>query len=275
MTLDFGGRTFRVGFDESLKPYVVDADDKRHDDLPKPKQTDDATKAAEAVATWKNLKKEVRAIASLQVERLERAMCTRRRWHLSSFRLYFVEHPLLRNLAHRLVWGVFRNGKLEQTFRVAQDDSFANASDETVTIAEDAEVGIVHPLDLDAATLAKWSESLASYDILQPFEQLGRRVHAITPEETSSKTLRRFEGRKVKAGAVMGLLSRGWSRGSVEDNGVVYELDHALGSMTLEPGIYFGVASDQEDQTLSAITLRQTDPVGFSELVRSLERLST
>jgi hypothetical protein len=173
------------------------------------------------------------------------------------------------------VWGVFRNGKLEQTFRVAQDDSFANASDETVTIAEDAEVGIVHPLDLDAATLAKWSESLASYDILQPFEQLGRRVHAITPEETSSKTLRRFEGRKVKAGAVMGLLSRGWSRGSVEDNGVVYELDHALGSMTLEPGIYFGVASDQEDQTLSAITLRQTDPVGFSELVRSLERLST
>lgn len=84
--LDFGARSFRVGFDEGLKPYVIDGDGKRIDDLPKPKQTDDAARAADAHATWKTLKKEVRAIASIQVERLEKAMCARRRWHSGAFR---------------------------------------------------------------------------------------------------------------------------------------------------------------------------------------------
>ncbi len=269
-TLDFGKRSFRVGFDEGLRPYVSGEDGKRLDDLPKPKQSDDQVRAAEAQAWWKTLKKEVRGIASLQIERLEKAMCAERRWHADAFRMYFVEHPLLRHLARRLVWGAYRDGKLARTFRVAEDASLADVTDAGVTVEGDARVGIVHPLELGKDVIEKWSRVLADYEVLQPFAQLARDVHTMTDEERTSRKLERFANREVRGGAVMGLLSRGWTRGSVEDNGVVYEIHHALGTMTLKPGIYFG--GDLETQTLGTITLRTGDigAVAFSEMVHTL-----
>lgn len=38
----------------------------------------------------KQLKKDVRAIASQQIDRLEQAMCQRRRWTAEQFRLFLV-----------------------------------------------------------------------------------------------------------------------------------------------------------------------------------------
>jgi hypothetical protein len=273
-TLDFGKRAFRVGFDEGLRPFVTTLDGKRQAELPKANQSDDAAMAAASHATWKALKKEVRGIASLQIERLEKAMCEQRRWHADAFRMYFVEHPLLRHLARRLVWGVYGKTSLTQTFRVAEDASLADAEDAAITIPGDGLVGITHPLALDEKTLARWSRVLADYEILQPFMQLARDVHTMTDAERTSRSLTRFANLEVRGGAVSGLLSRGWTRGPVEDNGVVFELGHALGTMRLSPGIYFG--GDLETQTLGAITLRKTgdiDAVAFSEMVRTLEGL--
>jgi len=300
-TLDFGSRSFRVGFDEGLRPYVIADEGKRLDDLPKPKQSDDATRAAEALATWNSLKKEVRAIASLQLERLEKAMCAERRWHADAFRLYFIEHPLLRHLARRLVWGVYRDAPLTDppqagrhehpltdppqagrhehplthTFRVAEDGSLADASDAVATIPDDGFVGIAHTLDLDAATLTRWSRVFAEYEILQPFMQLARDVHKMTDEERKSRKVTRFANLDVPGGAVMGLLSHGWSRGSVEDNGYVYELHHPLATIRLDPGIAFGMGGEQPNQKFSAVTLTKATPgaIGFSEMVRTLEGL--
>jgi hypothetical protein len=81
-TLDFGTRQFRVSFDEALKPVVVDGSGKTLSDLPKPNKSDDATKAKEADAIWKTLKKDVKAIAQNQIVRLELAMCSQRRWEV-------------------------------------------------------------------------------------------------------------------------------------------------------------------------------------------------
>jgi hypothetical protein len=253
---------------------VIADEGKRLDDLPKPKQSDDAARAGEAHATWKSLKKEVRAIASLQIERLEKAMCAERRWHADAFRMYFIEHPLLRHLARRLVWGVYRGATLTHTCRVAEDGSLADASDAAVTIPDGGVVGIAHPLEIDAATLTRWSRVFADYEILQPFMQLARDVHTMTDEERKSRKLTRFANLEVRGGGVLGLLSHGWSRGLVEDNGYVYELDHALATIRLDPGIAFGMGGEQENQKLSAITLT-ADPgaIGFSELVRTLEGL--
>lgn len=76
LTLDFGSRQFTVGFDETLKPVVRDANGKVLKDLPKPNQSDDKTLATDAVNLFKQLKKDVRAIASQQIARLEQAMCS-------------------------------------------------------------------------------------------------------------------------------------------------------------------------------------------------------
>lgn len=57
LTLDFGPRQFTVGFDETLKPVVRDANGKVLKDLPKPNQSDDKTLATDAVNLFKQLKK--------------------------------------------------------------------------------------------------------------------------------------------------------------------------------------------------------------------------
>lgn len=56
LTLDFGPRQFTVGFDETLKPVVRDANGKVLKDF-KPNQSDDKTLATDAVNLFKQLKK--------------------------------------------------------------------------------------------------------------------------------------------------------------------------------------------------------------------------
>ncbi|MDF2695673.1 MAG: molybdate metabolism regulator, partial [Labilithrix sp.] len=53
--LSFGPRSFRVGFDENLVPFVIDESGKRAPDLPKPRASDDTERAAEAIQLWKAL----------------------------------------------------------------------------------------------------------------------------------------------------------------------------------------------------------------------------
>ncbi|MEO0813399.1 MAG: DUF4132 domain-containing protein, partial [Myxococcota bacterium] len=80
MKLDYGPRRFTVGFDEALKPFVKDESGKRLKNLPKPGARDDAELAQPAEARFKLLKKSVRSLASLQIQRLQTAMVVGRRW---------------------------------------------------------------------------------------------------------------------------------------------------------------------------------------------------
>ncbi|MCL2466567.1 MAG: DUF4132 domain-containing protein [Micrococcales bacterium] len=122
MVLDFGDKTFTVGFDEQLRPTVVDAQGKVRKTLPKT-TTEPGVSSAKTFAA---LKKDVRALADLQLRRLEGAMATQRGWTLAEFTTYLVDHPLVWHLTRRLVWQA-DNG----FFRVAEDKTFADVDDET------------------------------------------------------------------------------------------------------------------------------------------------
>jgi hypothetical protein len=295
LTLDFGPRQFRVVFDELLKPAVLDETSKRLPDLPKPKQTDDAEKSKEALETWKALKKDAKTIATGQILRLEIAMCGERRWPPEVFRQFLVEHPLLVHVVRRLVWGAYAtDGRLETTFRVAEDGSLADANDDSYTLASGALVGIVHRLDLDDAAAAAWGQILSDYEILQPFHQLSRETTTPSEAEKEAKSLDRVAKVKVPTGRVLGLDARGWRRGPPQDGGVVCWYEKRLpgglvACLDLEPGIYTGMISESPEQTLGAVTLGQGDvswtgqsnltfaalsPIAFSELLRDLDSLS-
>jgi len=284
--LDFGERKFRVGFDEQLHPFVRDESGKRLNELPKPNKGDDAEKAEASVATWKALKKNVRAIASAQVARLELAMCARRRWDTRTFRMFLVDHPLVTHLVRRLAWGVYaKDDRLLATFRLAEDGTFADATDAPFVLGEDARVGIPHAIELEE-TAQKWGQIFADYEILQPFVQLGRGVFRPTEAERRAKTLDRVRGLKVPVGAVLGLDARGWRRGPPEDAGVIHTHEKALSSgrtieLELDPGIWAGMVVETPEQTLGLVVLRgdgdptfgDLDPVTFSELVSDLMAL--
>lgn len=276
--LDFGARRFRVGFDEGLRPVVYDARGSRLGELPKPSKGDDAKLAAQAADTWKTLKKDAKAVASGQILRLELAMGARRRWAAEDFGAFLVKHPLVVHLSRRLVWGVYDDlGRLRATFRVAEDRSLADRSDAAFALPPDARVGVSHPLELDAETIAAWSRRFADYALIQPFPQLGRPTFAAALEEKGRRVIDRVKGRKVKTGRVMGLQGRGWRRGSPRDAGQIHEMVKPLGELgqaelCFEPGINAGNIEFDPEQTLGELRLPvkagALDPIVFSELIR-------
>ncbi|TDD64967.1 DUF4132 domain-containing protein, partial [Actinomadura darangshiensis] len=256
LVLDYGPRRFTAGFDEALRPYVVDEDGKRRANLPKPGARDDAALAPAAYQRFADLKKDVRAVAGIQLQRLELAMTTGRRWSPAEFREFFVQHPLVWHIARRLVWLAEHDGTATP-FRLAEDRTFADVGDAAVTPPAGAAIGIAHPLHL-GDTLDDWSELLADYEILQPFPQLGRAVHALAEEEKAGGRLTRFEDVTVPFGNVLRLERRGWHRGPVNSDGGIDCFVRPVGGkryvvVTLRTGLFAGDVSASGDQTLEAV----------------------
>ncbi len=265
MMLDYGPRTFTVGFDEALRPVVRDQTGKRRKSLPKPGAKDDPARAKPAEALFKQLKKSVRALASIQIGRLENAMIIGRRWTAKDFEVYLVKHPLLIHLVRRLVWGVYEKGGLVEGFRVTEDSSLANVQDEEFELKHTSLVGVVHAIDLPPGQAAAWGELFSDYELLQPFLQLGRPIHELTPEERESKQLLRHRGTPVSAGRLLGLLNKGWERGEAQDGGVVHWLslplsdqEHELRLWLGDSGLWIGMGVDQDqDPCIEGVSVVQ------------------
>ena len=212
LLLDFGPRQFTVSFDETLKPFVRDVSGSRLKDLPKPNKSDDESRSNDAVNRYKLLKKDARTVAAQQVARLESAMCLRRRWSPENFQLFLVEHPLVRHLTRRLIWGVYSaENQLLACFRVAEDNSYSTADDDLFTLPEgDISIGIPHVLEISPTDAAAFGQLFADYELLPPFRQLDRNSYALTETERNASELTRWAGRKCPSGRVMGLANKGW-----------------------------------------------------------------
>ena len=293
--LDFGPRQFRVGFDETLSPQVRDASGTRLKTLPRPNKADNAELARAASARFKQLKKDAEAIASAQIARLERAMTQQRRWPAADFERFFVQHPVMRFLATRLIWGVYAGpasgDAFITAFRLAEDWTLADEHDEHYTLPDTATVGIAHVLDLPPATLAAFSQLLADYEVAQPFAQLGRSTAALTEAELQAGSVTRFAQRPVRAGSIMGLTHRGWERGPAYESGMVMHFTKSVpGSAHLivaqiEPGLYLNHMQAEPKQTVTALSLRasaegparalsELSPLAASEMLRDIHLMA-
>ena len=291
LTLDFGTRQFTVGFDETLKPVVRDANGKVLKDLPKPNQSDDKTLATDAVNLFKQLKKDVRAIASQQIDRLEQAMCQRRRWTAEQFRLFLVEHPLVRHLTRRLLWGVYtEENTLIACFRVAEDSTYSDAQDELFTLPA-GNIGIPHVLEIPPESAAAFRQIYADYELLPPFQQLERGSYHLADNERNTHELTRWQGRLCQAGRIVGLERRGWQR--LEESGSVYAMrkttPHGDLELETEPfSLIYGetgygdqlpvesvkiTSPDDRYGKQSSLTFSVLDDITASELINDIESL--
>jgi hypothetical protein len=261
--------------------------------LPKPVKTDAAALAESAVDTFKKLKKDAKTIASLQLLRLEMSMIARRRWPASEFKRFFLQQPLLRYIAARLVWGVYSDGAIVETFRIAEDWTLADRNDVSYVLPDDATVGIAHVLEMPSTAVTAFGQIFADYEILQPFKQLGRETYTLTPDELNATTLTRFKDKVVSTGSVLGLANRGWQRGNAQDAGWIGEFSKRVGpdwqvDLQLDPGTHVGDVAMNPQQKLPAIVLRKRgvwddtgllpfsrlDPVLISEVLRDIELLA-
>ena len=217
----FGERSFSFILGGDLKAMVKDSAGKVRSDLPAASGKDDADVAAASISEWKQLKKQIKEVATIQSRRLENAMITGRRWNQEDFQSLLVRHPLMTHLAQKLIWATFDpKGKKSSTFRITEEKDLANAEDSSFSIPKDHVVGLVHPMDLTEPELAQWGEVLSDYELVAPFPQLGREIYRLEPGEESQIEWSRFSGIKLPAPTVVFTLEKlGWSRGAAMDGG--------------------------------------------------------
>ncbi|APU13623.1 MULTISPECIES: DUF4132 domain-containing protein [Actinoalloteichus] len=279
LVIDYGPRSFTIGFDEQLTPYVLDGKGARRKALPKPGAKDDPELAPAEHKRFGQLKKEVRAIASDQIRRLEDAMVVMRQWSAAEFHRLLVGHPLLQHLVRRLVW-IAEDGP---SFRVAEDGTLADVHDDVFELPADAQVLVAHPLSL-ADDVATWSGVFADYELLQPFPQLGRPVYRLDESEQAGSRLERFTNAEVELGGLLSLTRRGWQRGAPMDAGIEHEITRPLPGggdivVTISPGITVGMPDMWGDQQLGDIRIvggrsfEELHPVTASEVLRELTGL--
>ena len=284
MTLDYGPRSFRVGFDEHLRPFVREQDGDLMVQLPPPEAGDDLEKVADAEIAWRRLKRDVSALAALTIERLEEAMTARRAIAATDFTACFKEHRLVGHIARRVVWATTAGA----TFRIAEDGTLADEDDGLFTMPPDARVWVVHPAMIAADRIARWTERFTDYEILQPLPQLTRPVHRLDEADRGALELSRFAGRSLARAGVDGL-SRRSGGASLHELG--FRLDHTglsrklasghhVARLALEPGLMSARLVDptvtrvwfaSDDGEGAVVPLGDVDPVDFSEAVLAVE----
>ncbi|MEV3938415.1 DUF4132 domain-containing protein [Glycomyces sp. NPDC049804] len=216
------------------------------------------------------------AVTTEQVQRLERAMADGRTWTVAEFRERIVAHPLLWELARRLVW---QADEPALAFRLAEDRTFADVEDDTVDMPDEARVRLAHPVLLGDA-LPAWQRQLADYEVLQPFDQLGRPARTLTAAEAEAGRLTRFEGRKARTGPLHGL-TRGRWHAVRQDNWTRAIARRLPGGGTVEAALSPGYAGGpyfdaDEPQVLETVRLPEgpLDPVAIAEVIAELEKVA-
>lgn len=220
---DYGTRTFKVRLTTALDIEVYDENGKKLKSLPAPAKKDDEQKAAAAYEEFKQLKKQLKTTIASQKSRLEFALSVKREWETGAWRALFVKNPLMHQFATGLIWGVYEDGKLVQSFRYMEDGSFNTVDEDEYDMPENARIGLVHPIELSDEEIEAWKQQLEDYEISQPVEQLSRTVYYVEEEEKDRKSMERFGGCILKDLSLNGKLTAlGWYRGSVQDAGGFY-----------------------------------------------------
>ena len=219
-SFDYGSRIFKVYLTPTLELEVFDEDGKKRKTMPAPSKKDEEEKAKQSNAEFKQMKKQLKNVISIQKLRLENALLADRRWKAEAWQNLFVKNPVMHSFAIGLIWAAYEEDKLVQTFRYMEDGSFNTADEEEYTLTENCTIGLVHPIDLNEEELSAWKEQLCDYEITQPIEQLERKVYHMREDEAGTLDLKRFQGRKVNAFTLLGRMAKlGWLKGSIQDAG--------------------------------------------------------
>ncbi len=230
---DYGERSFTVTITPALEIEIFGEDGKKVKNLPAPGKKDDEEKANAAYEAFKEMKKQMKTTVSSQKMRLEMALSSERLWSVNAWQELFVKNPIMHQFAIGLIWGIYENHKLTQSFRYMEDGSFNTEEEDEYTLPEQGMIGLVHPIELSAESKEAWKQQLEDYEITQPIEQLDREIFYRTSEEENMKVLERFGGMYVNDLSLNGKLQQmGWYRGYVLDGGgfdTFYREDAGIG----------------------------------------------
>ena len=296
--LDFGARQFLLVLDENLKPFLRKLEGgkpgARLKSFPAKNASDAPEKAQAASERYKAIKAQAEAVAKVQIRRLELAMVAGRCWSRADFELLYVRQPLLRQLASRLIWGVFedhgetadaatvqatsprqRPERLLQALRLSDDGELSTADDASWAWPEGEgeggagdglRMGLIHPMELNEAERAAFAQLLADYELMQPFEQLARwTAPAMAPEARDAHVATlSAPDRSYSPFRLLALKTRGWTLsndGGIGWSGATRELGEGLCvHLWVSPGVDMYEVRSAPPQQLNGLELRKSGP---------------
>lgn len=251
---DYGHRKFTVRLTSSLELAVTTEAGKTVKSMPAPGKTDDSELASAAYEAYKTLKKQIKTTITAQRARLELALSAQRCWDCGAWRKLFVENPIMHQFAISLIWGIYENGELKETFRYMEDGSFNTVDEDEYTLPSEASIGLVHPIEMEADVLAAWKQQLEDYEITQSIDQLSRPIYRIPADQNEATALETVAGRILNSLSLMGKLQgMGWYRGSVVDGGGFYTFYREDPSVGIGVELNFSgsfVGGDNDDVTV-------------------------
>lgn len=220
---DYGSRQFTVTLLPDWK-LSLKCDGKTLKSLPKPGARDEAEKAESAYKAFSDLKKQLRTVSKLQMQRLEYALLCGRTWDMDSWKKLMLQNPVMTPFAVSLIWGIYSENGLESTFRYMDDGSFSDKDGEEFVLPEEGKAGLVHPLELTVETLSAWKEQLEDFEVIQPFPQLTRSVYTVGESDRARTEFSAFSNTRLDCLTLRGKMKKnGWTTGEVLDGGFFEE----------------------------------------------------
>ncbi|RPK31493.1 DUF4132 domain-containing protein [Paenibacillus xylanexedens] len=255
MQLSYGERSFLVKVNGDLQVVVLNEDTgKSVKSLPAPAQKDDPELAAQSKARFTQLKKDLKSMVNIQAQRLEESLSKQRLWSADEWKALFVQNVIMQKFAVGLIWGTYEDGALISTFRYMEDGTFNSVDEDEVDLPSGAQVGLIHPLELDQATLEGWTTQLEDYEIKQPFEQLNREIHQPEDEDIMKNEYDHLPESDFSPTAFPKALEKyGWIKGPAQDGGWYHEFYKVYGDLVAE--LQFSGTSITYYEGLDDITL--------------------
>ncbi len=162
---------------------------------------------AAEVKALKAAETEIASALSAQAARLDKTLLDERVWTLGVWRERYGSHPVLGNLARRMIWTV--NGVA--TLHVG--DGFVGVSGQAIErLTDEAEVKLWHPISAPPEEVMRWRDALETRGLTQPFKQAHREVYLLTDAERATGTYsNRFAAHILKQHQFNSLcILRGW-----------------------------------------------------------------
>lgn len=262
---DYGSRKFKVLVTSEFQLQVYKEDGKVLKNLPSIGKNDDEELASKARQEFKMLKKQLKTLVNTQTQRLDNVFSINRKWTIEKWTKLFVDNYIMHRFAEGLIWGIYEGDKLIQSFRYMEDGTFNTVDEEEYSLGKDEKIGLVHPLELSKEGLQKWKEQLEDYEIIQPVEQVQRKIFTLTEEEKDMSAIERFGGIKLEDSSLLRqMLKLGWYKGSIVDGGGFSEFykEDLRSSVAAElhfSGMY--VSGGYEDVTVEEIIFYKTGTV--------------
>lgn len=255
--LEYSSQKLKLYVGQDLHFVIEKEDGKKVKSLPKIGKDEDPNLFEEAKEKFKLLKKGLKDISTLQINRMEDALVEWRLWEVSKWENLFLNNQIMNIIGQKILWGVYKENKLITTFILK--DTLYGIDGESVTLSKDDSIGIVHVLELSKEDIDLWKEK---NEFL--FEQLDREVmvhDGLTGEEYTPDDY----PRKNPATLVNRLRKKGWNIGSVRDGGSFNELYKEIRllnlgvELTLKEDPYMGSYGYETDSDDSLVGLLKVE----------------